>query len=317
MMINKNFFILLLVLALCLVGCGSGESGSDINDNICGQEPCYEGPFEAPWLSAFDYGLEFWAANGVRLNNDNKVLETDNLLIYSDASEDWAKIEMGQTGESALALIMGLFQVTLEEIGIVDLYSRIEVYSMRRINSIGNRADYNGFTCWSHDTYNTAVDPSWVLETAEHECTHTVQFRLGGTYSVVWCWFTEGVAEAVSGDGGVFPPIRCWEEVVEFRNQPGSVNPITIRYLEDIPDYETIPGQRSSEYYPMFGLAVSYLLSPEGHGKTYIDVKYLFRDIAAGMDFPSAFHKHMGISQDYFRDHFYELMEQFLPASCD
>ena len=314
-MIKKILFILILLILLLLTYCGTGDSRTDTIDNICGQEPCYEGPFEAPWISAYDTGLEFWAPTGVRLNNDNKVLETENLLIYSDASEDWAKIEMGRTGESALALIMGLFQVTPQEIGIVDLYSKIEVYSMRRLNSIGTRADINGYINWAYDTYNTAIEESWILETAEHECTHTVQFRLGGTYSVVWCWFTEGLAEAVS-DGGVFPPIRCWQEVVVFQNQVGSVNPITIRFIEDIPDYETIPAQRSAEYYPMFGLAVRYLVDPEGLGKTYIDVKAMFVDIRAGMNFAEAFEIHMGMSLEYYEEHFYALMQAYLPAEC-
>jgi hypothetical protein len=308
--------LLLLFVFLFLISCSTGERGTSAPDNICGQEPCYPGPFEAPWISAYDYGLEFWAANGVQLTHDNRVLETGHLLIYSDASEDWAKIEMGRTGEEALALVMGLFRVTPEEIGIVDLYSKIEVYSLRRISSIGNRADINGYTCWAHDTYNASVDPSWVLETAEHECTHTVQFRLGGTYSVVWCWFTEGLAEAVS-DGGVFPPLRCWPEVEAFMEQENSVNPITIRVMEDIPGWTTNQGPVSAVYYPLFGLAVRWLMDGRGLGRSYVDAKNLFRDIANGMDFPRAFHKHMGITQEYFRENFYEFMERFLPANCD
>ena len=94
---NKSL-LLLLVLAL-LVGCASGDGDSSTPDNICGQTPCYEGPFEAPWISAHDYGLEFWDPAGGLLKNDNRVLETENLLIYSDASDDWAKIEMGGPGK--------------------------------------------------------------------------------------------------------------------------------------------------------------------------------------------------------------------------
>jgi hypothetical protein len=305
-----------LALAIALTGCSAGEGDAGGPDNICGQEPCYEGPFEAPWISAHDYGLEFWAATGALLTNDNRVLETEHLLIYSDASEDWAKIEMGRTGEEALALIMGLFQVTPEELGIVDMYSRIEVYSMRRLNNIGTVADINGYINWAHDTTNSSIDPSWVLETAEHECTHTVQFRLGGTYSVVWCWFTEGLAEAVS-DGGMYPPLRCWPEVEAFRNRPNSVNPVSVRVLEDIPDWTSSNGAVASVYYPLFGLAVRWLLDPNGHGKTCIDVKQMFRDIAGGMDFFQAFQTRMGISMESYRDHFYGWMEGFLPDSCD
>ena len=305
----------MLCLIFLVFSCSTGTVDSEC-DNICCQTPCYEGPFDPPWLSAYDYGLEFWAATGVKLNNDNKVLETDHLLIYSDASEDWAKIEMGRIGEEVLELITGLFQVTPPEIGINDRYSKIEVYAMRRISSIGTVADINGYIDYAPDTYNTGIDPGWVREVAEHECTHTVQFRLGGTYSVVWCWFTEGLAEAVS-DGGPFPPIRCWPEVEDFQNRSDSVNPIAIRVIEDIPDYETNPSQQAALYYPLFGLAVRYLVDPHGHGKTYLDIKSMFADIGGGMDFLQAFEIHMGMSVSTYETHFYEWMEVFLPKSCE
>lgn len=315
-MIKKIFMVVLEIFLLLCCACSSGEGESDVIDNICGQTPCYEGPFEAPWLSAYDYGLEFWDPAGGRLTNDNRVLETGHLLIYSDASEDWAKIEMGRTGENALALIMGRFQVIPEEIGIVDLYSKIEVYSMRRVSAnSGTRADINGFVNWAHDTTNSWIEPDDIVRTGTHECTHTVQFRLGGAYSVVWCWFTEGLAEHLSG--GVFPSVACWPEVEAFQNQANSVNPLTIRYIDDIPNYDINPGAKAELYYPLFGLAVRWLLDPDGHGKTCIDVKQMFRDIAGGTGFEEAFQTRMGISQDYFRDHFYGLMREFLPPNCD
>lgn len=307
--------ILLVLAGIFLLLCCACESGSGITDNICGQEPCYQGPFDPPWLSAHDYGLEFWDPAGGLLTNDNKVLETEHLLIYSDASEDWAKIKMGRTGESALALIMGLFQVTPEELGIVDLYSKIEVYSLRRfITNSGTRADINGYINWAYDTYNSSIDPDSIVQSAKHECTHTVQFRLGGLYQEVWCWFTEGLAEAISG--GVFRPITCWQEVEEWRQDPDHVNPISIRIPEDMPGWNINGGQTASEYYPVFGLAVRYLVDPQGYGGTCIQVKNMFRDIAGGMDFPQAFQKHMGMSLALFESHFWELMQAFLPPVC-
>jgi hypothetical protein len=314
-MIKKNFMAGVGVFLLLLCACTSEDTGTDITGNICGQTPCYEGPFDPPWLSAHDTGLEFWDPAGGLLTHDNKVLETQHLLIFSDASEDWAKIEMGQTGESALAQIMGLFQVTPEELGITDLYSKIGVYSLRRVSAnSGTRADINGYINWAHDTYNSWIEPDDILRSGKHECTHTVQFRLGGLYQVVWCWFTEGLAEHVSG--GVFPPVTCWPEVEEWRQNPDHVNPVSIRVPEDMPGWSSNDGQTASQYYPLFGLATCYLVNPRGGGRTCIDVKNMFRDIAEGMDFPQAFQKHMGMELAFYESHFWELMQAFLPASC-
>ena len=132
---------------------------------------------------------------------------------------------------------------------------------------------------------------------------------------VVGCWFTEGLAEAI-GDGGVFQKIRCWPEVAAFRNRPDSVNPLTIRVIEEMPGWDGDFTETASVYYPMFGLAVGYLVDPRGLGRTYVDVKNMFRDIGAGMDFGAAFEIHMGISLENYRENFYTLMQAYLPAAC-
>jgi hypothetical protein len=307
---------LALGLALCFLfaACSTADPGQDGTGNLCGQEPCYEGPFDPPWLSAHDHGLEFRDPAGGTLTNDNRVLETEHHLIYSDASEDTAKIEMGRTAEDALTLIMGLFQVTPEELGIVDLYSKIGVYAMRRIGS-GTRADRNGYINYAHDTHAGFVEPADIIHTAEHECTHTVQFRLGGAYAAVWCWFTEGLAEA-TGEEGVFPRIRCWPEAADFHDTAGTVNPVAVRVIEDMPGWDGDFTQTASLYYPMFGLAVRYLVDPRGWGKSHIDVKHMFSDMAAGMDFPQAFQTRMGMSLTFYEDHFWALMEAYLPTVC-
>jgi len=168
---------------------------------------------------------------------------------------------------------------------------------------------------WAYDSYTYAT-PELIPDITEHECTHVVQFRLGGAFSRVWAWFCEGLAEHVS-NGGPYKVIRCWQEVDDWRQAPGHVNPISIQYLEQIPDYDRIDWQRREEYYPIFGVAVRYLTDPGGHGKTPVDIKNLFIDIGHGLDFGAAFRNHIGMSLEYYQDHFYALMQAFLPASCD
>jgi len=304
------FFIIFIFIYL--TSCQSRDSGPI--DNLCGQEPCYEGPFDPPWVSAYHAGLRLDFDED--LTHDNRVLETDNFLIFSDASDDWAKIRMGQTAEAALVLIKDLFEVSSEDLGIRDLSSKIRVYSARRNpGRLGPRSFYNGFIMWAYDSYTYAT-PELIPDITEHECTHVVQFRLGGAFSRVWAWFCEGLAEHVS-NGGPYKVIRCWQEVDDWRQAPGHVNPISIQYLEQIPDYDRIDWQRREEYYPIFGVAVRYLTDPGGHGKTPVDIKNLFIDIGHGLDFGAAFRNHIGMSLEYYQDHFYALMQAFLPASCD
>lgn len=301
-----------MLILLLLFSCNSGDSGSNTVDNICGQEPCYEGPFDPPWKDAHLEGIEL--NFDINLTHDNRVLETDHFLVFSDASSDEAKIHMGETAETALNLIRDLFQINAPDLGILDLSTKIRVYSQRRDSSCGSSAYFSGFLAPAYDGSNPSCI-EFIPFIVKHELTHVVQFRLGGLYTEVWAWFTEGLAETVSG--GVYPPVTCWQEVDEWRQDPDHVNPVSIQTLDQIPDYDTIDWLRREQYYPIFGLAVRYLVDPKGLGKTLIDVKNMFRDIGRGMSFPQAFETHMGMSLAYYEEHFYALMEAYLPAQCD
>ena len=311
-MIKKSPILVFLFLLLVLVHCHDRFRDTEY-DNICGQEPCYEGPFDPPWVDAHLAGLEL--NFDIALTHDNRVLETDNFLVFSDASEDWAKIRTGETAEDAWVMISGHFQIDPEDLGIRDIHSKIRVYSKRQDDTCGSNAYYNGFTVPATD----GPVPSFCIELIptilKHEFTHVTQFRLGGLYDRVWDWFTEGVAEHVSG--GVYQAILCWPELDAWRQDPGHVNPITIQYLEQIPDYDTIDWLCREQYYPVFAVAVRYLVDPKGHGKTYVDVKNMFRDIGNGMTFTQAFEIHMGLPVSTYEEHFYEWMEAYLPVTCD
>ena len=303
----------LLLIFIILITCNTGESGSDSTDNICGQEPCYEGPFEAPWISGHYYGFELVDYyTGQIITYDNRVLETENCLIFSDASDDWAKIRMGETAEASLRLVKELFDLSNEDMGIVDRVSKFRVFSCRGdIGPVGPNFFYNGYIIWAWDSYDFHL-PEWIPDTAEHECVHVAQFKMGGSYNQVWAWFREGLAEHIS-DGGPYRVIRCREEVDEWRRDPDHQNPITIQNLDQMPN--TAANRES--YYPIFGVAVRWLVAPGGNGKTLIDVKNMFRDIGNGMEFVEAFELHMGLTVEYYEEHFWEWMEAYLPASCD
>jgi hypothetical protein len=309
-MIKKILIIFLGIVVLAT--CKPRDSYQNRVDNICGQDPCYEGPFDPPWVS----GLSLSASWDDILTHDNRVLETDNFLVFSDASSDEAKIMLGNTAEAALELIKNLFVVSSEDLGIRDRGSKFKVYSARREDKSYPRAFTDGFVMWAYDS-DTFPYQELIPDATEHECTHVVQYKLGGLFSRTWDWFTEGLAEHIS-DGGPYIVITCWPEVDEWRQDPGHVNPITIQELGQIPDYAQIGGQRREEYYPLFGLAVRYLVDPNGHAKTMIDVKNMFADIRGNQqkDFATVFEAHMGMSLEYYEENFYSLMEAYLPATC-
>ena len=265
-MIKKILFILILLTLLLFSSCGNDRHwDTDVPDNICGQEPCYEGPFQAPWLSAYEHGLEYVDENWHTLTRDNKVLETENVLTFSDASDDWAKIEYARMTEVSFAEIKVLFDIaTSSELGIVDRHTKMTIYSNRYLNHRQN-SKYNGFILYGLDSPEWGSGPqnnpeffTWYQRMVKHETVHVVEYYYTGAKGRTHEWFNEGLAEHVSG--GAFEPITTWEQVEEWRSDPDHVNPITI--------YQTYPVDwtRVGEYYPMFNLAVQYLLDPPREG---------------------------------------------------
>ena len=99
-----------------------------------------------------------------------------------------------------------------------------------------------------------------------HELTHVVQSLLIGEDNpgLADVWLTEGLAEVMSG-GTAGGRITDLNRLNELRQQYGwSLNPIKMhRY-----DYPAVEGIIYYYYYPMFQLAVEYLVDANGHGKT-------------------------------------------------
>jgi len=305
---------LLGVLVVFLSSACGPDRHWDENEDICGQDPCYEGPFDPPWLSAYDADLAFYDSMGYKLTCDNKVLETENVLTFSDASSDEVKVQYAQMTETAFSELKMLFDISSSaELGIVDRETKMTIYSNRYKYHRQNSKQY-GFILYAIDSAfwenRAATDPDfipWFRREVKHETMHVIQYYFGATYGKVHPWFTEGIAEHVSG--GAHPPITCWEEVEEWRQADDHINPLNIRVYNDYP----VPAERIGEYYPLFGLAVRYLLDEKGRGKTALDVKYMFLDTGNNLPFAQAFELHMGLTVQDYQDHFFEWMEAYLP----
>ena len=147
----------------------------------------------------------------------------------------------------------------------------------------------------------------------KHETMHVMQFLLGVLPNDEFPrhepdkWFNEGIAEYVSG--GFFIPVHTKEELAQWRLDPYHINPIGIQEWSDLPG----PMERVGEYYPLFHLAVKYLLDERGMGKKLSDVKNMFSLLAENeTDFSEAFEIHMGISLSEFKESFFERMSTYL-----
>jgi len=303
--IKNTIFFLLIILVL--LSCSTGfEPGVK---NICRQEPCYEGPFEPPWVSGHDVGLDYWDELGKNISHDNRVLETKNILTFSDASSDDVKIWYARVAETAFEQLKKFFNISSSaELGIVDRYSKITIYSDRYKQHQQSAKEF-GFILWALDNprfHEVRDDPEFrkrYQQIVKHEMTHVFQFYLGGRYHRVDCWFTEGVAEWACN----YLIIQTWEQVEEWRQHPDhELNPIAVKFREQVkPD---------GTYYPMYGLAVQYLMDKDGWGKTALDVKAIFQDVGRGILFEDAFENHMDLPLQYYEENFYKLIKEYLSS---
>lgn len=87
------------------------------------------------WIS----GIPFFIENE-KIEHDDRILETENFLTFSDASSDEVKIIYSQMAESAFEEIKQAFEIqSSEELGILrdDRSTKITIYSDRYLNQIG------------------------------------------------------------------------------------------------------------------------------------------------------------------------------------
>jgi hypothetical protein len=278
------------------------------------------------WIS----GIPFFIENE-QIEHDDRILETDNFLTFSDASSDEVKIIYAQMAEKAFDEIKKSFHIqSSEELGIYrnNRNTKITIYSDRYLNH-DNMAFPLGFSLIALDSPITSSwfggDQSllqdWYRRDVKHETMHVMQwlFGLDWNSNLPWSqrwgrtwpefWFSEGIAEYISG--GAFTPIENINQVNTWLQNPDHINPIKIRRSTDAP----VPDARIGEYYPMFGLAVRYLFEDTGLGKSFVDVKDMYLDMRTTASFRESFEKNMGISVEYYEEHFFELIADFLNQS--
>jgi len=276
--------------------------------------------FEGQWISdiPFTYSIGY---GDVTIPHDNRIYESANVLVFSDASSDHVKRITSIIAEMKLEELKRAFDIASSaELGITNRETKIMIYANRNMLSRDMQYFPCGMILYSLDSpywqnFEETSDPPMSAEDCfprvlKHELMHVFQHLLGlglDDYED-WpdVWFTEGIAEYVCG--GTFASFATMSDVNSWIATDGHINPISIHKFLDYP----VPSERRGEYYPMFHLAVRYVLSTEGNGKTLVDVKMMFEALRNGDSFADAFETHMGMSLDYFEENFYDFISEIL-----
>ena len=66
-------------------------------------------------------------------------------------------------------------------------------------------------------------------------------------------------------------------------------------------------------HYPIFRLAIEYLLDENGGGRSLEDMRNLITDVSEGSTFAAAFETRVGMSLDDYEAGFFDLMDSYLP----
>jgi hypothetical protein len=246
-------------------------------------------------------------------------LESENFVIYSDGAGEDARQALSVLAEDTLSDIEELFAIDNNDIFLfppgqtkIDIYAYKNRYPTYPVNW-GGWAYYGGLLIFSLDhpkrTSFGHTEPEIYNPTLKHEVMHVVESLLKASNNpdLVDIWLTEGIAEAVSGGtaGGRITDLQTFNAL---RNQYGSLNPIAMHRYE-YPDIESIVYYY---YYPMFQLAVEFLVDVNGHGKSFSDIKNLFMDVSVGVPFHTSFKNRLGLSVSEYKVQFFALMNNYL-----
>ena len=99
-------------------------------------------------------------------------------------------------------------------------------------------------------------------------------------------------------------PILTSAQLTTWRDR-GHVNPIGMVTVRDYVG-------TSWEYYPVFRLAIAYLFDVKGLDRSPSEIREMYLDMRGGKPFRAAFRDRIGLAVEDYRDHFFELMYEYL-----
>ncbi|MCP4726876.1 MAG: hypothetical protein GY863_17685, partial [bacterium] len=263
------------------------------------------------WVSNIDFPILY----GREIDLYGRVLESNHFVTFSDGSSEDTKIIFSKIAEETFHEILQAFNIQdVEELGIIDsdINTKAKIFSNKEMQFPYEGFAYNnGYVVWSLDSHSYIVDNLGIehyRRVIKHETMHLIQFLYGlDNLPEVWTdvWFSEGIATYISEN---YPPIANSDEFNEWLIEHYNTNPVSIHVWDDL----SVPAAYSTPYYPAFALAVRYLLHENGHGKTYEDVKQMYKYMSSSQNgFAEAFEIYMGMSLEYYEENFFDLIAEF------
>ena len=290
--------VLIVIITLLLLSCDCER----LTNSVSGE-----------WVSDIPFIINHV---NLELSHDNRIFESSNFLIFSDESSDEVKIEFARNAENALEEILDAFDIkNAAELGIKNQDTKITIYTNKNSSYIQLAFPY-GFILYGEDSKVVANWPQEMRDRyyneIKHEMVHVVQFLIGVLPNLTDRsketdkWFNEGLAEYISD--GFFIPIKTKSELDKWIRQNGEICPISIHQWSDLPIIQSDVGQ----YYPMFGLAVKYLLDNNGLGKSLIDVREMLSAMSQNNStFAEEFENYFGISLQEFEASFFDRINNY------
>ncbi|KPK80914.1 MAG: hypothetical protein AMS27_16005 [Bacteroides sp. SM23_62_1] len=255
-----------------------------------------------------------WTHNGRPYNSEY-------CIVYTDGASEELKTQVGMIADENFNEILQTFNFNnFNDFRYPPGYDKIEIYINRFHDENIAWAYWGGFiiTIRPSNIDDTRYF-NYVDYTSKHELTHVFEFLIEGHFDLgTPTWFREGIAVHIGNMGttGIQKvdsqgELESWIE--QYKDIPGEGNPIKIKEWEDFPQIVRNQNQ-TGKYYPLFCLALEYLISEKGAEKSYQDVLNLFYDVRNGIEFPAAFQQNFGINLKNYETEFYERMRIFLSS---
>jgi hypothetical protein len=142
-----------------------------------------------------------------------------------------------------------------------------------------------------------------------HEIEYLLEARPPSLMTDVW--FREGLADYYAGNNVIndVEELNAW--LITRISLPGGGNPIKIHSWNDFP-LQVQQTKSECLWYPMFELAVKYILDKKGYGKSMTDIKKLFLDLRSTNSFSLSFERMTGTTLENFENDFFNRIVPFL-----
>lgn len=243
--------------------------------------------------------------------HDGQPVESEHFVVYSDAAGPKIRQDVADVAEDVWAELLDEFAIEPRMLDYPELQDRLDIYAYRNRDpqAWAARAYYGGLIVWSPDHPQRGDDGQIFAPVIKHELVHVLQWLIAGPETrPVDTWFLEGLPEYVAG-GTAGGAIKGHDELDDLTAQYGAESPIAYKTYEQITD----PGAGERFNYPMFHLAVEYLMDDDGYGRSPVDARDVLIDVAAGTPFEDAFEDRMGVRLVEYEREFFDRMDTYLP----